>query len=376
MSVVPMGADAGASFRAATFPYHEETHPWSRPPPQRLRPRRSLDTERARTTGILSAVRAARLEMALAEQMIADGTPLEAARGQVFEQLIARQDAGGPREGPSGVVQPRRDLASDFRAAACDGLLLRAGVLDSEAARGGAGLPRHRVHELARICLLAAPASRIACCRPSSSSRARMSTGLPAHLAGRAREGDPQRLRNGAGVPPRVGPHGARPGFQGPVAPDPGLGAEPPGRAGRRRVHSTGRWTRTAPATRIAKYGRIVALNWEVLVNDDFNAFLRVQPALGQAARRLEADTVYALLALAAGAGPLMQDGVTLFHASHNNLTSSGAFDALLLGAGRSLLRKQQRWAEATCPSCRGISSCPRNGRRRRRAFSPRRRAP
>jgi len=46
-----------------------------------------------------------------------------------------------------------------------------------------------------------------------------------------------------------------------------------------------------------------VSLTWETLVNDDLSAFPRVQPALGQAAWRVEADTVYALLALNAGAG-------------------------------------------------------------------------
>jgi hypothetical protein len=36
-----------------------------------------------------------------------------------------------------------------------------------------------------------------------------------------------------------------------------------------------------------------------------------------------------------------MQDGTVLFHSTHANLTSSGAFDAAQLGAGRALLRKQ-----------------------------------
>ena len=46
-----------------------------------------------------------------------------------------------------------------------------------------------------------------------------------------------------------------------------------------------------------------MSLTWETLVNDNLSAFLRVQPALAQAARRGEADTVYALFALNAGAG-------------------------------------------------------------------------
>jgi hypothetical protein len=45
-------------------------------------------------------------------------------------------------------------------------------------------------------------------------------------------------------------------------------------------------------AYKVEKFGRIVSLTWEVLVNDDLAAFLRIQPALGQAARRREADNV------------------------------------------------------------------------------------
>jgi hypothetical protein len=92
---------------------------------------------------------------------------------------------------------------------------------------------------------------------------------------------------------------------------------------------------------KVEKFGRIVSLTWEVLVNDDLAAFLRIQPALGQAARRREADNVYALFALNAGAGPAMQDTEPLFDAAHGNLGTTGTFDAALLGAARVLLRKQ-----------------------------------
>ena len=92
---------------------------------------------------------------------------------------------------------------------------------------------------------------------------------------------------------------------------------------------------------RVAKFGRIVSLTWETLVNDDLGVFVRVQPAMGQAARRKEADLVYALFAENAGAGPTMQDAVALFHASHGNLAASGALNAAALGAGRTILRKQ-----------------------------------
>lgn len=93
---------------------------------------------------------------------------------------------------------------------------------------------------------------------------------------------------------------------------------------------------------RVAKYGRIITLSWETLKNDDLGAFLRVVPALGQAAARKEADLVYEPFAEDSGAGPLMQDGQRLFHADHKNLAANqAALDVAALSAGRVLLRRQ-----------------------------------
>lgn len=92
---------------------------------------------------------------------------------------------------------------------------------------------------------------------------------------------------------------------------------------------------------RVAKYGKVVSLSWEALRNDDLSAFIRIQPSMGQAARRKEADVVYDLFALNAGAGPAMQDGTNLFDAAHGNVTAAGAVDDTTLGLARALLRKQ-----------------------------------
>lgn len=95
---------------------------------------------------------------------------------------------------------------------------------------------------------------------------------------------------------------------------------------------------------KVGKYGRIVALTWEALVNDDLGAFMRMTQALGQAAARAEGDIVYAQFAENAGAGPTMQDTNPLFHTSHNNIVAGphATVDAASLGAARVLLRRQQ----------------------------------
>ncbi len=92
----------------------------------------------------------------------------------------------------------------------------------------------------------------------------------------------------------------------------------------------------------VTKWGRIVKLTFEALVNDDLQAFARAQQAMGQAAARREADEVYALVAANAGAGQTMQDGKALFHVDHGNLAAAAtAFDVAALSSARTLLRKQ-----------------------------------
>lgn len=77
---------------------------------------------------------------------------------------------------------------------------------------------------------------------------------------------------------------------------------------------------------RVHKYGRIVSLTWETIVNDDLDALSRIPFAFGASAADLESDLVYAILTN----NPAMADGVALFHATHGNLGAAAALaDAL-----------------------------------------------
>lgn len=77
---------------------------------------------------------------------------------------------------------------------------------------------------------------------------------------------------------------------------------------------------------RVHKYGRIVSLTWETIVNDDLDALSRIPFAFGASASDLESDLVYAILTN----NPAMADGVALFHADHGNLgTAAKLGDAL-----------------------------------------------
>ncbi len=91
-------------------------------------------------------------------------------------------------------------------------------------------------------------------------------------------------------------------------------------------------------AYKVAKYGEIIAVTWETLVNDDLGAFNRLPAKIANAAARQQSDIMYAILSANAN----MSDGVALFHATHANLGTAGAISIDSLAEARKLLRNQK----------------------------------
>lgn len=76
----------------------------------------------------------------------------------------------------------------------------------------------------------------------------------------------------------------------------------------------------------VQKYGRIVSLSWETIVNDDLDALTRIPFAFGASAADLESDLVYAILT----GNAAMADTFALFSTEHANLgTAAKLADAL-----------------------------------------------
>lgn len=90
---------------------------------------------------------------------------------------------------------------------------------------------------------------------------------------------------------------------------------------------------------KVAKFGKIIALTWETIVNDDLGALTRVPAALGNAAAATESNVVWALLL----GNPNFADGVPFYDASHGNVAGSGgAINTTTLAAARAAMRKQK----------------------------------
>jgi hypothetical protein len=90
---------------------------------------------------------------------------------------------------------------------------------------------------------------------------------------------------------------------------------------------------------KVAKYGKIINLTWEMLVNDDLDAFSRIPSMFGNAAAQTQSDLVYGILT----GNPNMSDSVAVFHANHGNLAAAGTvIDVTNMGKARAAMRKQK----------------------------------
>jgi len=90
----------------------------------------------------------------------------------------------------------------------------------------------------------------------------------------------------------------------------------------------------------LATFGTIFAVNRQTLINDDLGAFTRIPESLGRAARRMESDTVWAVVTANANMG----DGNALFSTTHGNLIGTGAgtlISVAALGTARQKMRVQ-----------------------------------
>lgn len=84
-----------------------------------------------------------------------------------------------------------------------------------------------------------------------------------------------------------------------------------------------GTFSESGETFKLAKYGKIIGITWEAIVNDDLSAFTRIPQAFAAKAAQLQSDLVYKNL-LADGF-QLMGDGNALFSAAHGNFVGTAA---------------------------------------------------
>lgn len=84
-----------------------------------------------------------------------------------------------------------------------------------------------------------------------------------------------------------------------------------------------GTFTESGETYKLAKFGKIIGITWEAIINDDLSAFTRIPQAFANSAARLQTRIVYSML-LANGFA-VMGDGNALFSAAHGNFVGTAA---------------------------------------------------
>jgi hypothetical protein len=87
--------------------------------------------------------------------------------------------------------------------------------------------------------------------------------------------------------------------------------------------------------------GALVGITRQALINDDMGAFSRMAVMVGRSAALTVEKAVYDLLAENAGLGPAMTDTDTLFHANHDNIPTGAALSAAAIDADRVAMGSQ-----------------------------------
>jgi len=394
LSLVPVGADAGAGVRArqdaAHFPClvmqrsgpmnddkrarahggdpdddDEKNKPGKEPEPAKDPPagdpppppepesaaaRRSRDelagrrAERERIQEIRVAVKAAGLDEALADTWIDQGVDANTARARVIEALAKRTPpiGGTVSVGDAGALRFRRGLENTI----LHRLRPDKWALDEH----GRGLVGRKLYELARMALevsgqrtdgmgpMELSAMALGLTKPERVRGDGFLTvsDFPAAMLNIARA----TLTDGYLGAPRTFPAWTRrttlPDFRpmNRIA----LGTGPKLlKVPEHAEFQHGKYDIHVEPAQLQTWGRIIALTRQAIINDDLSAFNRIPQQFGYSAAQMEGDVVYGILT----GNPVMSDGNALFSAAHKNLAPAAFINLASMTAARLLMQTQ-----------------------------------
>jgi Mu-like prophage major head subunit gpT len=297
---------------------------------------RARAEERHRIATIHDAARKLGVAGSVAEDLVARGVAVDAARAALIDAAAARdaQTETRPHVRTGGLD------ASETRRSAVEAALLHrydpGRFALSEPAREWRGLS---LIEMARGWLESEGVRVRGLSRDEVATRALHSTSdFPAILAGVTNK----TLRNAYDTAPRTYPAIAR---RTTVADFKLVHRLQLGEAPQlEKVNQSGEFKRgtigeAQESYRIETFGKVIGITRQVLINDDLDAFTRVPALFGTSAATLESDVVWGIFT----ANPAMADGNALFHASHKNLAGTGAaLDVAGLAKARTAMAQQR----------------------------------
>jgi HK97 family phage prohead protease len=329
VSIVPIPADPGAHFRAGDPPMTTETI--EAPVTTAAETARLTRAEANREIRAIAAT--AGLPHTWADDLIDRGATPEEARREAFEAMRTRT-AQAPRATARIIADHNDPAAIATRAGEALYARMHPDHQLSDAARPWAHM---RLPDLARDCLRRAGVSGYATMSDAAAvTRAQTTADFPLILADAAN----REVRRGYDAAPAGLLQVARqrtirdfrPKRSVILGEGPGLVLKPEG-----AEYTFGSLAEAGESYSLQTFGRAISITREALVNDDLGAF-QIGARLGAAARAEMSN----LLAQKVTANPAMADGVAVFAAAHNNLTTPAPATILEgLAAARLAMRKQ-----------------------------------
>ena len=284
---------------------------------------RAVEAERTRISEITEMARSFEMDPA---QAIADGTTVDAYRTLVLEHV---KKNGAPVAARG--VEVTNDEEDKFRAAATDGLMMRAGVAPSAPAEGAREMRGMSLRDLAVECL-ARDGQDAGLLRRKSADDLytdlmrqyyNPSASFPAILDQTIQKSIVDIYNKVPTTFQAITTKGTLPDFKTSADHEYLMG----GAGDFLEVPENGELKADAPQTsllpsrQLKTYGRQFSMSRQAFINDDIGFITRVPGLYATAAKKTIDKQVYGILFN----NPTIFDGVALFHANHANLIGSGA---------------------------------------------------
>lgn len=272
---------------------------------------------------------------AYVDQAEADTTVTPADAGLKILALVGKtaQPVGG-----SYTPSMADERMGEFKAAAVDALLQRAGVRVANPHPGAVDLQRMSIVSMAESLLSMAGHSRPVGGPGAVISAAMTTSDLPTLLQGVGERALQTAYREAPATHTAWTGVRSVPDFRPATLAQVSLGPDlmEKNEAGEYRYGSIGD---SGTTFQVRTFGRILRVTRESLVNDDLQVLARLPGMMGQAAARLEADLCYDALQSSAN----LSDGLPAFHVSRGNLAATGnVLSVTALSIARAAMRMQR----------------------------------
>lgn len=273
----------------------------------------------------------------LAEQMINEGMTLEAAQKVVLDKLAERSQAVSNAQPSIRITSDEKDK---FRAAAVDGILLRAGNTVESPSAGAEELRHFSLRELAREVLrqngvtgmMSDEQALKLVFRAGSQAYDDFAHILDQSMNKAVMTGYKQAADTWKMFCTKGSLTNLEPAKRVDINDLPDFEQNPEGAELHNAIIGD-----KGEQVQLVSYGNTVSLTRRAILADDLGLFGRIARRIGnRAAMKVEA-LAYGVLTANAN----MSDSVALFHASHNNLCSAGALSKSTLAAAYAAMQKQ-----------------------------------